>query len=357
MYILGIGTATPPQRYTQTECWEAFQSAPQFSELTPRARVILETVLLGKNGITSRCLALDSLKEAFDLHPDTLHRRFARHAPRLATDAAWRALREADQQADDIEAVIISTCTGYLCPGLTSYVAESLGLRRNVLALDLVGQGCGAALPNLRMAEALLAAGRCRSVLSISVEVCSAAFYLDNDPGVLVSACLFGDGAGAAVLSSEPHAKNRRIRWTTSGSTLVPSERDALRFEQQQGMLRNVLKRSVPTLAATQAEAVLDEVLSTAGVSRREIQTWIWHAGGRDVLDAVQSRMALSAEDLRWSRAALNEYGNLSSAFVYFVLQEALRQKAPGGRWWLSSFGAGFSCHGALLEVGEAQSS
>lgn len=357
MYILGLGTATPPNRYTQTECWAAFQASPQFSELTARARTILESVLLGNNGITSRRLALDSLKEAFDLNPDTLHGRFVRHAPLLAADAAWRALRDAGRQAEDIEAVIVSTCTGYLCPGLTSYVAESLGLRRDVLALDLVGQGCGAALPNMRTAEALLAAGRCRYALSICVEVCSAAFYLDNDPGVLISACLFGDGAGAAVLASEPPSRNRHIQWTTSGSALVPADRDALRFEQHQGMLRNVLKRSVPNLAATQAEAVLDEVLAKAGASRSDIRTWIWHAGGRDVLEAVQERMTLSAGDLRWSRDVLNEYGNLSSAFIYFVLQEALRKNAPGGRWWLSSFGAGFSCHGALLEVGPVRAS
>jgi len=47
----------------------------------------------------------------------------------------------------------------------------------------------------------------------------------------------------------------------------------------------------------------------------------------------------------------LREYGNLSSAFVYFVLEAALADRAPGGWWWLSAFGAGFSCHGALLEV------
>jgi predicted naringenin-chalcone synthase len=351
MHILGIGTATPPHRYTQPECFAALQASPQFPELTPRARAILETVLQGNNGITSRCLALDSLKEAFELDPDTLHRRFARHAPTLAAEAAWRALRDAGEKADAIEAVIISTCTGYLCPGLTSYVTESLGLRRDVFALDLVGQGCGAALPNLRMAEALLAVDRCRSVLSICVEVCSAAFYLDNDPGVLISACLFGDGAGAAVLGNRPHPTNRPIRWTASGSTLAPGDRDVLRFEQCQGMLRNVLKLSVPQLAATQAEIVLDDVVTKSGVSRSDIRTWIWHAGGRDVLDAVQERIKLSANDLQWSRAVLNEYGNLSSAFVYFVLQKAVSGRAPSGHWWLSSFGAGFSCHGALLEV------
>ena len=50
----------------------------------------------------------------------------------------------------------------------------------------------------------------------------------------------------------------------------------------------------------------------------------------------------------------LREYGNLSSAFVYFVAEAAIADDAPGAWWWLSSFGAGFACHGALLEVGDA---
>ena len=55
----------------------------------------------------------------------------------------------------EVDGILISTCTGYLCPGLTSYLSELLGLRADVLALDLVGQGCGAALPNLRTGEGL----------------------------------------------------------------------------------------------------------------------------------------------------------------------------------------------------------
>jgi alkylresorcinol/alkylpyrone synthase len=60
----------------------------------------------------------------------------------------------------------------------------------------------------------------------------------------------------------------------------------------------------------------------------------------------------LTEADLRWSAAVLREFGNLSSPFVFFVLQAALAGGAPGGSWWMSSFGAGFSCHGAILEVG-----
>ena len=77
------------------------------------------------------------------------------------------------------------------------------------------------------------------------------------------------------------------------------------------------------------------------------------HAGGRDVLLALAQQLSLGPQDLRYSAAMLLEYGNLSSAFVYFVLQAALADDVPGGWWWLSSFGAGFSCHGALLKVDE----
>jgi alkylresorcinol/alkylpyrone synthase len=76
------------------------------------------------------------------------------------------------------------------------------------------------------------------------------------------------------------------------------------------------------------------------------------HPGGRDVLVAMRERLGLSEHDVRWSTAVLREHGNLSSASVYFVLQAALGDSTPSGYWWMSSFGAGFSCHGALLEVG-----
>src|SRR6185312_14931866 len=167
MFIAGLGTAAPSQRYTQRECWDAIKNSPQFPKLKSRSQAILKKILNGQNGIASRHLALKSLAEVFKTTPDALQTRFAKQAPALATQAAKAALKDANYKPNEIDAILISTCTGYLCPGLTSYVSEQLGLRQNVFALDLVGQGCGAALPNLRTAEAILAAGRVENVLSI----------------------------------------------------------------------------------------------------------------------------------------------------------------------------------------------
>lgn len=350
MFIVGLGTAAPSRRYVQKECWDLVQHIKAFQELQPRSRAIIRKVLTGNNGITTRHLALENLDEAFELTPDALHHRFALHAPALATLAAQRALSHANIKPAELDALLISTCTGYLCPGLTSYVGERLGTRPDVLTLDLVGQGCGAALPNLRAAEGLLSAGRCDRVLSICVEVCSAAFYMDNDPGVLISACLFGDGAGAAVLSRETNG-HRKVEWKLSGSRLNPGDRDLLRFEQKNGMLRNILSAEVPQRAAAQVGGLLEGMLAAARVAKDKIRGWILHPGGRDVLIALRERLQLSANDTRWSAAVLEEFGNLSSPSVFFVLERALAETAPGGYWWMSSFGAGFSAHGAVLEV------
>jgi alkylresorcinol/alkylpyrone synthase len=350
MFITGLGTAAPSRRYAQKECWEVFSQSALSERLDSRSRAIVKKVLTGNNGIVSRHLVLTDLQQAFDLTPDALHQRFVEHAPLLASQAGERALAAAGLKPGDVDAILISTCTGYLCPGLTSYVSERLGLRPEVLTLDLVGQGCGAALPNLRTAEALLTAGRARHVLSVCVEVCSAALYFDNDPGVLISACLFGDGAGAAVLANEA-GPGRRIEWKASGSLLRPDDRDLLRFEQKAGMLRNILTPQVPGLASQHARRVFETVLDQAGVGRDQLRGWVLHPGGRDVLVALRERLGLEEQEMRWSEGVLREFGNLSSSSVFFVLEAAFADSAPSGYWWMSSFGAGFSCHGALLKV------
>jgi alkylresorcinol/alkylpyrone synthase len=96
---------------------------------------------------------------------------------------------------------------------------------------------------------------------------------------------------------------------------------------------------------------VLEDVLGRRALAQHDIAAWVWHGGGKNVLDALQLRLGLDDFAVRHSRAVLDACGNLSSAFVYFVLQAALQDRPPPGYWWMSSFGTGFSCHGALLEL------
>lgn len=341
MYLHALATALPPTAYTQADCWEIAQRSPLRQRLSKRSMLILQTILRRDHGITKRHLAVPELERVYDLSADELNAAFRREAPQLAGRALTTALEKAGLRATDLDALYVCTCTGYLCPGVTSYVAEQLGLRSNAFLQDLVGLGCGAAIPMLRAASYHLAAQPEAKVACIAVEICSAAFYVDDDPGVLVSACLFGDGAAATIWRARPAAVP--LRAFGFDTTHVPADRDKLRFEQRGGKLRNLLDRAVPELAA----AAVSRLWAERGP--RPVARVVTHAGGRDVLDALAP--VLAPHPLDAAASVLRDCGNLSSPAVLFALEQSLRSGPPSadGDLWLASFGAGFSAHSCRL--------
>lgn len=344
MYLQTLVTAVPPQAFTQAECWDIIERSPARARLHKRSRLILHGILRGDHGIGTRHFAVPGIDRVFDLSPDELNAAFRSEGPRLAGRALAGALAQAGLRADELDALLICTCTGYLCPGLTSYVAEQLGLRSDALLQDLAGLGCGAAIPTLRAASHLLAAHPEAVVACVAVEICSAAFYLDDDPGVLISACLFSDGAAATIWRGRPPAA-ASPRCFGFQTLHLPAERDKLRFEQREGKLRNLLDRSVPELAA----AAVGRLWADRGP--RPVARVVPHAGGRDVLDALAP--VLPGYSLEAGRSVLRRCGNMSSPSVLFALEETLRTEAPGpgGDFWLVSFGAGFSAHACRIGV------
>jgi alkylresorcinol/alkylpyrone synthase len=338
MFLHALATAVPPAAYSQAACWDIVQRSPVRQRLTKRSRLILHSILAGDHGIATRHFAMPDVDQVFDLTADQLHAAFRTAAPKLAATALSAALARAQILPSQLDALLICTCTGYLCPGLTSYVAEQLGLRPNPFLQDLVGLGCGAAIPTLRAASHLLAAQPDATVACIAVEICSAAFYLDDDPGVIISACLFSDGAAATIWRATPGPT--ALRAFGFDTLHLPAEREKLRFEQRDGKLRNLLDRSVPTLAA----GAVGQLWAQRGP--RPVSRVVTHPGGRDVLEALAPVVAPHSLDA--STRVLRDYGNMSSPSVLFALEETLKTATPtaaDGDFWLVSFGAGFSAH------------
>lgn len=345
MYLHALATALPPVAYTQAECWEIFSRSEARQRLSRRSVLTLQAILRHDSGIAKRHFALPDIGRVFSLTADELNEGFRASAPQLAATALAQALAKAGLPSAQLDALIVCTCTGYLCPGVTSYVAEQLGLRPDAFLQDLVGLGCGAAIPALRTTAAILAAQPAAIVACVAVEVCSAAFYLDNDLGVLVSACLFGDGAAATIWRRTPGPS--AVRCDSFSTLHQPQDRDRIRFETRQGKLRNLLHASVPGLAAGAVAQLLNGEHRRPG--GRPILRVVAHTGGRDVLDAIEA--TCSGCDLTPSRQILSECGNMSSPSVLFALERALRDGPPDekGDWWLTSFGAGFSAHGCRI--------
>lgn len=307
--------------------------------LKPRSASLLEKILTnGGSGIVSRNLALDSIDQAFGHGPETLNNSFEREAPPLAATALMAALEKSGTTPSRVDALFVATCTGYLCPGVSSHLAERTGMRDDVYLADLVGLGCGAAIPMMRAAQGFLAANPGSVVATVAVEICSAAFFADDDPGVLISLCLFGDGAAAAIWTGEGTDGDWQAGHFTT--THRPEDREKIRFVNAAGMLKNQLHRTVPELAGkavahlyAKRTADPDQVLA--------------HSGGRDVVDTLESVLPYQLTE---TREILRDHGNMSSPSVLFALERRLMEnRAEDRRLWLTAFGAGFAAHACEL--------
>ena len=338
MNLASIATALPERSWTQRECWESARDAHSVRGLKPRSREILEKILLGDSGIERRHFAIARLEDLLDRSAQDLNETFEREAAQLGARALSAALAKADVGA--VDALFVCTCTGYLCPGLSSHIAESAGLSPSAYLMDVTGAGCGAAIPTLRAASNYLAAHPGHRAAVVAVEVCSAAFYMDDDPGVLISLCLFGDGAAAVVLDSNTAGG---WRFGDFRSLHLPAEREKIRFVNRGGKLCNQLHRAVPDVAAGAVAALFPKA---NGHAAPQI---ISHTGGRDVLDAIRAQ--LPGHPLAEAETVLRECGNMSSPSVLFAAERALAANgSTPDRLWLVSFGAGFACHACTLE-------
>lgn len=345
MNLLSVSSSFPEKSFTQAECLAGMQAAEFWPSLHSRSRMVLEKVLTGDSGIEKRHFALDDLSDSWSRDAQSLSEAYEKEAPALAADAVRKAVAKAGYTLGQVDTVFLSSCTGYLCPGVTSHMAEILGLRDDVFLQDMTGLGCGAAVPLIHAASGAVALEPDSVVVTVAVEVCSAAFYVEDDFGVIISTCLFGDGAAAAVWSG----KGGEWRVDDFQSLHIPEEREKIRFTNAEGKLRNQLHRSVPKLAGETVARLYEKRAKEKG----EPQAYVTHGGGRNVIEELESVLPnISEGELKYARSVMADYGNLSSPSVLVALERFLddAESSKVDRVWMCAFGAGFSAHSCELE-------
>jgi predicted naringenin-chalcone synthase len=343
-HISSLATAVPACAMEQKESL-AFLLKHYGGILSLRHRAFLKRILVNP-GIKKRYFAFVAPEVLLHETPDQRIARFRKEAVELAGQAAREAMARDDLAPDDVRGLVVNTCTGYLCPGLSSYLLEELELPRRIIAHDLVGSGCGGALPNLQISAALLRELD-GPVISIAVEICSATFQMGDEPGLVLSNAIFGDGAAAAVLRNRPGG----WRLAAAASRHFPDLREKIRYVHRGGQLFNQLSMDLPVLIGDRVPAMLQDFLKEQGLAAREIHHWALHAGGEKIVSMLQDRIGLLDSQLHSTRMVLAGYGNLSSPSVLFVLEAITAGGAQkGDRCLLLAFGAGLSVHAMLLE-------
>ncbi len=345
VYIASLATATPPSTFSQSYAKEVLSR--RFADILTHRSLAILRMLFDHPSIKQRHYAHDDPERIPDETPDDRIARFTRWAIDLSAEAATKALALAGLDVSSVSGLVVNTCTGYICPGISTYLIERMGLRRTTPVFDLVGSGCGGAIPNLQVASALLSGIEDGVVVSISVEICSATFQIGNDLSLLVSNSLFGDGAAAAVIWRRPSG----LELVASSSYYAPEHRESIRYVHKNGQLYNQLSMQLPNLVKVAAAEVVDALLTPRKLRTGDIAHWAIHTGGEKILNAVRDKLGLEESQLKASRNVLENYGNMSSPTALYVLDEIMGNGLKADELCMMvAFGAGLSAHALLLQ-------
>lgn len=345
--ITAIGTAVPPYECAQQQVQE--HAARHFSGgRRDMARLIkvFESVRIKNRHF---CVPQEwfDRQHTFQERNDT----FVEWAQRLSAEAICRCLQEAKLKAREIEHLVFVSTSGVATPSIDARLINQLDFHPNVRRTPIFGLGCAGGAGGLARAAHLAAADAKSRVLLVSVEISSLTFQpQDFSKSNLVASALFADGA-AAVLVSGDQADGSGIEVMDSQTTIWPRTLDVMGWEFTQTGMKVIFSKSIPHLLA---KHIRENIMSLLGRHRLELTDlahFAIHPGGAKVLESFQDSLQLPRDALDHSRFVLENYGNMSSPTMLFVLQRLIASQRPRtGQLGLgAAFGPGFSSELVLL--------
>ncbi|HET7657248.1 MAG TPA: 3-oxoacyl-[acyl-carrier-protein] synthase III C-terminal domain-containing protein [Bacillales bacterium] len=357
--ILSVGTSSPPYRVAQDDAMELARGL--FQESFPDINRMLGVFHNGQ--IESRYLSVPlewfqrshSLREKNDLYIEI--------SVQLGMEAIRACLDESrfmshPVSCDKIDAIFFVSTTGFSTPSIEAKIMNQLPFSPHTKRVPIWGLGCAGGAAGLSRAHEYCLAYPGANVLVISEELCSLTFQSnDLSKSNLIGTSLFADGAACVLLAgdqsellSDSKLEFRPLIRGTQ-STLMPHSEDVMGWDVKDNGLYVIFSKSIPSIIEKWLKPNVEEFLASHRIGNEHIAHFIAHPGGKKVLEAYEKSLGISERLMNPSRKILNQYGNMSSPTVLFVLKEHMEQSIPEGEYGLAAaLGPGFSSELLLLQ-------
>lgn len=349
--VAAVATANPPHVISQQTAIEfatsLYGDRPLFKHLLP----VFENALIDK-----RHLAVDrewlrashSFGEINDLYIQT--------ALELSKQVTLDAAARSQIRTEDFDAVFFLSTTGLSTPSLDARLFNCIPLNPHIKRIPIWGIGCAAGAAGLARGFDYLKAYPSHKALIISVELCSLAFQLKElSKTSIVSAALFGDGAAACVMVGDEvelgGAEQSRPSVLGSLSTIYPDTLEVMSWRVSEDGFKVQLARDIPSIVTSLVRENIDEFLVSHNLELKDLEHLIFHPGGTKVLRAYADGLQVASERLKNSYDVLREFGNMSSATVFFILERFLNdvKQRSNDFGLVAALGPGFSSELVLL--------
>lgn len=356
--LISISTSSPPFNVSQEKAADELKKR-MGAERPAIARMI--DAASAHSGIDQRSFVVPDGEDSADnkfyslngsyIRPETEIRmlEYEKWSKQLTVNAAEKALNESKINPEKINRLITISCTGFFAPGLDYHLIQSLNISPSVKRTNIGFMGCAAALIGFNSVLEALNSGE-ENILMVAVELCSLHLQTEPTRDNILANMIFADGCAAAVFSSDK--QNAKLQLVKTASYLFNDSAGFMGWKIGNFGFEMILSSELPKIILNQAVPTLLNILKDNGLSRDDISYWALHPGGRAILDSLQNGLALSDEEMESSRKVLQNYGNMSSASILFVMKEILsaKQIEKGKYLCCVAFGPGLTMEVALFK-------
>jgi alkylresorcinol/alkylpyrone synthase len=354
--IISVAEAVPPHEINQNEAMEFAREL--FSERFKDIERLLKAFQNGQIEKRHFVKGIDWFKEnrSFEEKNNT----FIESAISLGKSAIIHCLRDEtflarEVHCEEIDAIFFISTTGIATPSIEARIMNQLAFSQHTKRIPIWGLGCAGGAAGLSRAFEYCLAFPTAKVLVLSVELCSLTFqHNDLSKSNLIGTSLFADGVACALVCGDEvkdiRKKNTSPAILNTQSTLMPDSLDVMGWEIKNQGLFVVFSRDIPNIIESWLKPNVSAFLMENKLDLKHIDYFIAHPGGKKVIDAYIQSLGIPASMTEISLDVLKNFGNMSSATIFYVLKRFLEFDIDKGSYGLcTALGPGFSSELLLL--------
>jgi alkylresorcinol/alkylpyrone synthase len=247
--------------------------------------------------------------------------------------------------------VFVST-TGLATPSIDALIVNKLRLDPHVNRMPVWGLGCAGGVSGMAKANTLAKANPDAVVLLVAVELCSLTLIKnDYSKSNFIGSSLFSDGIAASIIKGDNHGTEEPVSYIASSSKLYYDSLEVMGWDFQDTGFKVLFSKDIPTFINEHIKEDIVTFLSKQGLELNDIKNFIFHPGGKKVLDAYKAALDVEGDFIKNTREVMNANGNMSSVTVLYVLEKFMEQGFEDGYGLMLAMGPGFSSEMVLLKM------